>query len=105
MGAIRKLTGVQSQIDAANRNARVQEEAAQAAAKAAAEAAQVSAQSAANQQRNAQEREQIQADIAGRLAAPESADVQLGNANDNSSGATRRRRATFGRNYGSSVSI
>lgn len=99
MGAIRKLTGVQGQIDAANRNTRVQAEAAAAAAEAAAAQAQAQAQAAADSQRNTAERSQIEADITANLKAPDQVDVQLDAANTNSVGATRRRQATFGRNY------
>lgn len=106
MGFHRKITGQQGQIDAAKENTRMQEKAAKQAAEASAAAAQAAAQAAADQQRNMQERAQIEEQAKAALDKPqENVDVQLDAANSNSTGATKRRRASFGRNYGSSSSV
>jgi hypothetical protein len=102
MGFHRKMSGQQGQIDAAKENTRMQEKAAKQAAEAASASAQASAQAAADQQRNMQERAQVEADVKANLDKPaENVDVQIDAPNTNSAGATKRRRATFGRNYGS----
>jgi hypothetical protein len=106
MGFHRKMSGQQGQIDAAKENTAMQERAAKQAAEASAAAAQASVQAAADQQRNMQERAAIEEDVRTSMDKPiEQVDVQLNAANSNSSGSTKRRRAQFGRNYGSGSSV
>lgn len=100
MGFVRKITGVQGQIDAANENNRMQLEAATKAQEAAASASAAQAQAAADQQRMIAEREAIQQAVSDSLNKPrEVADVQVDAAGTNSAGSTRKRRAQFNRTY------
>ena len=100
MGIVRKLTGAQAQVDAAKENNRIQEEAARKSSEAAASSAQAVAQAAADQQRNIQERAAIDAEISARNNQPaETVNVAVDAPGANGTGATRRRRASFGRNY------
>lgn len=108
MGFIRKITGVQGQIDATNANAKAQEDATREAARMQQQSLMESARAAADSQAQQAARmavEQKAADVAG--APLESADVQLDQNSPDSVTATRsKRRAAFGRNYASSgVSI
>lgn len=98
MGFIRKITGVQGQIDAANRNTDAQLAASKQAAEAEQRAAQVAAQSVADQQRLIQER-QAAADKASQLNQNtlQTADVQL--QQDEGGQVAVKRRASFGRTY------
>lgn len=114
MGAVRKLTGVDKQIRAANaqadaaiKNNELTEQANKAAAEAQAQQLMQSARSAADTQamlaaRNSAE-DQARTVASQPLAT---ADVQLDADPTASSAASRsKRRAQFGRNYSSGVSI
>lgn len=105
MGFVRKITGVQGQIDAAKRNAKAQEDATKQAAAAQAQALNASANAAAQQQAQLAARSAAEAKAASAVSAPlDQADVQL-----DDSGATtaarKSRRAVFGKNYSTGVSI
>lgn len=107
MGYVRKKTGVQGQIDAANRNADAQIAATKQAADQAQQQLMLAAKAAAEQQ----------AMIAGRMAAEKKAsdaagqpldvaEVQLDEAPTQSAIAAKRsKRASFGRNYSTGVGI
>lgn len=98
MGFLRKITGVQGQIDAAKQSARTQAAAAQSEAQANANAAVDQARQAAEQQALLQAREQASTQADALLSvAPETAEVQLDSATAESATSVRRkRRATFG---------
>ena len=107
MGFVRKVTGIQGQIDAANRNADAQLAATSEAAKNQASQLQASAKAAADQQAMLAARSAAE-DKAGQSAATplQTADVQLDENSPDSVTATRaKRRASFGRNYSGGVSI
>lgn len=108
MGFIRKISGVQAQIDATNKNAAAQEDATRQAASQQQQALMDSARAAADQQANAAARMAVERKASDIASAPlESADVQLDQNSPDSVTATRaKRKAAFGRNYASSgVSI
>jgi hypothetical protein len=96
MGFVRKITGVQGQIDAANRNTDAQLAASKQAADAEARAAQVAAQSVADQQRLTMER-QAASEKAAKLnqGTLQTADVQL--QQDQGGQVAVKRRSAFGR--------
>ena len=105
MGFVRKITGVQAQIDAAKDNAAMQEKAIkQAAAAAEANAAQA-AKSAAMQQA------QLAARSVAEQKAVDVASVPLGKvevsveSDATSTGAVRQRRAKFGKDYNTGVKV
>lgn len=107
MGFVRKITGVQAQIDATNANAAAQEDATkQAAARQQAELM-ASAKAAADQQAQMAARMAVEQKASDLASAPlESADVQLDQNSPDSVTATRaKRKAAFGRNYSAGVSI
>lgn len=103
MGFVRKVTGVQGQIDAANKNASAQEAATKAAAAAAQQQLMQSAKSAAEQQAQMAARSAAEDKASDAVAKPlDNADVQLDENSPDSVTATRnKRRASFGRNYSS----
>lgn len=107
MGFVRKITGVQSQIDATNANTNAQIDAAKTAADAQVQSLNASARSAADSMRLAADRERVAATAADAASKPLAvADVALDPAVTESAGAARRRtRAQFGKSYGSGASI
>lgn len=107
MGWVRKQTGVQAQIDAANKNAEAQEQATTQAAEAQAMALQDSARAAAEAQTLQAARLAAETKAADVAAIPMGeADVQLQVDAPNSAAAARRKRRTaFGQNYSGGVQI
>lgn len=107
IGFVRKVTGVQGQIDAANANAEAQVQATEQASKASAQAQQDSARAAADQQAMLAARNAAETAASDAASQPlETADVQLDTNSGESASATRRtRRAVFGKNYGSSSGV
>lgn len=107
MGKVRKITGVQGQIDAANRNADAQNAATKAAADAQAAALVASAKAAADAQRNAAARLAVEDKASDAASQPlGTADVQLDEDATTSVSARRnQRKAAFGKNYSTGVSI
>lgn len=105
MGFLRKITGVQGQIDAARENAAAQETETKRAAQ----------QAETNMMQSAKAAADSQAQLAARSAAEQKAsdaiNVPLGTVDvsvDTGSSSTsdvRRRRAKFGRDYNSGVNI
>lgn len=107
MGFVRKITGQQKQIDAANRNADAQVKATEQAARDQQAAAAAAAIAAANAQRAAAERDRVTRAASDAASTPMgTADVALDAPESESAGITRKRtRAQFGKSYGSGVSI
>lgn len=107
MGFVRKITGVQGQIDAANRNADEQNAATKAAADAQTQQLMQSAKAAADAQRNAAARMAVEDKAASAASAPLAvADVQLDEDASTSVSARRnQRKAAFGKNYSTGVGI
>lgn len=103
MGFVRKITGVQAQIDATNHNADVAEKATREAAAAAQAELMQTAKAAADQQAQMAARSAVEQKASEVASAPlESADVQLDQNSPDSVTATRaKRKAAFGRNYAS----
>lgn len=105
MGFVRKITGVQAQIDAAQDSARAQENAVkQSAAAAEANAMQVAKSSAMQQA-------QMAARSVAEQKAVDAASVPLGKvdvsveSDATSTGAVRQRRAKFGKDYTTGVKV
>jgi hypothetical protein len=108
MGFVRKITGVQGQIDATNRNTDAQNNATKQAAQAQAAALQASAQAAADGQAQAAARSAAEQKAADAVSAPlDQADVQLqsNNTDQTTTEQRRTRQASYGRNYSGGVSI
>ena len=107
MGTVRKLTGAQGQIDAANRNADAQLEASKQATQGQVQALNASATAAANAQKQAAARSQAEAAAAAAVSAPLAvAEVALDPAATESGAATaRKKRAQFGKSFSSGVNI
>lgn len=107
MGFVRKITGVQDQTDATNRNADAQAAATAEAAKSQQAALAASAKASADSQAQLAARsvaEQKAKDAASTPLA--AADVQLdANAPDSVTATRAKRKASFGRNYSGGVSI
>lgn len=107
MGFIRKITGVQDQIDATNRNADEQAAATEQAAKAQQAALAASAKAAADSQAQMAARSAAEEKAKDVASAPlAAADVQLdANAPDSVTATRAKRKASYGRNYSGGVSI
>jgi hypothetical protein len=107
MGAVRKLTGVDKQVDAANKNTDAQVQATAQAAAQQQQALMASARAAADQQAQLAARSAAESKAATAASAPlETADVQLDpDASESAAGGKARRRAAFGRNYSTGVSV
>lgn len=107
MGFVRKLTGVQGQIDATNRQADLQIAAAKQAADAQVAALNSASQAASDAQRLAADRARVESVAAASASQPLAvADVALDPATEGSALGTRRKtRALFGRGAGTGVSI
>jgi hypothetical protein len=108
MGFVRKITGVQGQIDATNKNTQAQVDAAKQASQAQEAALQASAQAAADSQAQAAARSAAEQKASDAVSAPlDQADVQLqtNNTDQTSTEQRRTRQASFGRNYSGGVSI
>ena len=108
MGFLRKVTGVQQQINATNRNADAQVAATKQAASSQAAALQASAQAAANSQAQASARSAAEQKASDAVSTPlQTADVQLSADNTGQSAEQQRRttQASYGRNYSGGVSI
>jgi hypothetical protein len=107
MGFIRKITGVQAQIDAAKQNAAAQEKATKQAADAQSESLMSAAKAAADQQSMLAARRVVENKAADLASTPlATADVQLDQSPTESVTARRaKRKATYGRSYSSGVSI
>ncbi len=106
MGFVRKITGVQGQIDATNRAADIEAKNAAETARASADALNQSAAALAQNQKMLAERAKVEEAANSAMSRPlATADVQLAEA-PTMSGAesSRRRRAKFGRGS-ASVSI
>lgn len=108
MNFIRKITGVQGQIDATNANADAQVAATKQSAQDAQNQMQAAAQAAAAQAAQVSARDAAEQKAADAASAPlGNADVEL-QATDPTQTVTQRsraRQASFGRNYGGGVSI
>ena len=105
MGFVRKITGVQKQIDIAKQNAKTQEDAVKQSAQMAERAAMQSAKAAADQQAMMAQRsvaEQKANDAVSTPLATAEVSVDTGQA---STSDVRRRRAKFGRDYSAGVNI
>jgi hypothetical protein len=107
MGAVRKLTGVDKQVEATNNQADAQTRATAEAAKNQQQALMASAKAAADQQAQLAARSAAEAQAATAASAPlQTADVQLDpDASESASGGRARRRAAFGKNYSTGVSV
>jgi hypothetical protein len=107
MGFLRKITGAQGQIDSMNRNADIQVAATEQAAAAQTKALNDAAMAAAQAQKQAAARARVEEQAADAASKPLAvADVALDAEQQGSAiGESRRRRASFGRSYGSGVSI
>lgn len=107
MGFVRKITGVQAQIDSTNANAAAQAEATKSAADSQQAALMQSAQASATQQAQLSARSAAEAKASTAVSAPlGKADVQLDtNPTESVSASRNRKRASFGRNYSTGVSI
>ena len=107
MGFVRKITGVQSQIDATEQNAAAQENATKQAAAAQTQTLMQNAPATAAQQGQLAARSAAEAKASAAVSQPlDSADVQLQADSPDSAAASRnKRRAAFGRNYSTGVSI
>lgn len=105
MGFVRKIMGVQAQIDAAQDNANVQEKAIKQSADAAESNAMQAAKSAAMQQA------QLAARSVAEQKAVDAASVPLGKvdvsveSDATSTSAVRQRRAKFGKDYTTGVKV
>lgn len=107
MGFVRKITGVQGQIDATNRAADMEAQNLQQQAQAQANALNQAAQATAQNQRMLAARS-VAEDAARTQAsqALETVDVQLDETpTDSTIGMARKRRAQFGKNYSAGVNI
>lgn len=104
---MRKVTGVQKQTDATNRNAAAMEADTKQASMANQAALSASAKASADQQSMLSARSAAEAKATAAVSAPlGSADVQLDEDSADSVSATRnKRKASFGRSYTSGVSI
>lgn len=107
MGFVRKLTGVQAQIDATNKNADAQMAATVQASRDQQAALSATAKAAADQQSQIAARSAVEAKASEAASQPlDSADVQLADTPTESVAATRaKRKASYGRNYAGGVSI
>lgn len=107
MGFVRKITGVQAQIDAQNANTNAQIEAGNAAAAAQAKALNASTQAAASAQEQAVARTKVEDAARQAASVPLAvADVALTDpASGSAVAASRKKRAQFGKNYSSGVGI
>jgi hypothetical protein len=107
MGFLKKVTGVQGQIDAMNRNADSQIAAAKSAAQAQTKALNDAAQATAEAQAQAAARSQVEAAAREAVSKPlDVADVALDVPTQGSSiAAARRRRNQFGQNYDSGTGV
>lgn len=107
MGFIRKITGVQGQIDAANLAAEQESAATLKAAQDSANATIAQAQSVATQQAADIARQKAVSDASATLAEPVAqAQVQLDAPSTVSTAAAiRKRKGQFGKNYTDSVTI
>jgi hypothetical protein len=107
VGYVRKITGAQGQIDAMNNNAAAQVSAAKTAADAQVQAMNAGAAAAADAQKQAAARGQAESLAVASASKPlATADVALDESlSGEGTGAVRKRRAQFGKNYASGVSI
>ena len=107
MGFVRKITGVQDQTDATNRNADAQAAATAEAAKSQQAALAASAKASADSQAQIAARSAVEQKAKDAASAPlAAADVQLdANAPDSVTATRAKRKASFGRNYSGGVSI
>jgi hypothetical protein len=107
MGFLRKITGVQGQIDATNRNAQAQADATVQASRDQQAALSASAKAAADAQGQIAARAAVEAKASEAASQPlDSADVQLDASPTESVAATRaKRKVSYGRNYAGGVSI
>lgn len=107
MGFLRKITGMQGQIDAANRNAVAQEQAIEQSTQGTVASMNAAAEAAARQQREFAERQTAEAAAAAAVSLPlESAEVRLDEAPTQSATARRgARRRRFGQSAPTGVSI
>lgn len=105
MGFVRKITGVQKQIDVAKQNAKVQEDAVKQSAQLAERASMQSAKAAAEQQAMLAQRAVAEQKATDAVSAPlAQAEVSV-DTDSASTSDVRRRRAKFGRDYSSGVNI
>jgi hypothetical protein len=101
-GFIRKITGVDQQIEAANRNADAQISATRQTAMSQQSALMSQAKATADQQKALSERAKAEATASSvATQSNENVDVLVGGKADNSLDATKKRRATFGTGYNS----
>lgn len=107
MGFLRKITGVQGQIDATNANAAAQVAATKQAAQDQQRQLAASAKASADAQSQLAARAAVEARASDAASAPlGTADVQLDENSPDSVSATRtKRKASYGRNYSGGVSI
>jgi hypothetical protein len=106
MGFVRKITGIQGQIDSVNANTASQEAATKEAALGQAAALNASAMAAAQQQAQLAARSAAEQKAQAAVSTPlQEADVKLADPAANGTAARRGRRASFGRDYKTGVSI
>lgn len=107
MGFVRKVMGVQGQIDATKDNANAQIAATQQAANAQQQNLMQNAKAAADQQAMLSARMAVESKVSDQLSQPiGTAEVQIDGDSTDSVTATRRKaKAAFGREYSSGVQI
>jgi hypothetical protein len=107
MGWLRKITGVQGQMDAANRNADAQIAATQAAEQNTVAQMNANAKAVSEQQAQFAARQRAEAEAAAAAALPlEQAEVRLDEASGMSAGQERRaRKRKFGQTANTGVNI
>lgn len=105
MGFVRKITGVQGQIDAAKRNAKTQEDALKQSAQQAEANAMSAAKSAADSQAQIAARSVAEQKAQDAVSTPlAQVDVSV-DTDSTSTSDVRRRRAKFGKDYSVGVNI
>lgn len=107
MGAVRKWTGVNAQVDATNRNAAATIAATEAAAAQQQQQLMAAAKASADQQAQLAARSAAESKAASAASSPlQTADVQLDpDAKESATAGRARKRAAFGRNYSTGVSV
>lgn len=108
MGFIKRVTGQQAAADANNRNAAATEAASRQSAQANQQQLQATAKAAADEQATLSARSKAEQDAADAASTPlQTADVQIDADNSSESAVDQRRtrRAAFGRNYNTGVSV
>lgn len=107
MGWLRGITGVQAQIDATRKQAELDAANIDKTSKLQAEATNQATQAAADSLQQRAARDAAEAQVTDALSkSPQVADVRLSTPQEETvTASSRRRRASFGRNYSSGVNI